>query len=79
MILTGFTPDELQLGFMAWRQLSVARRPHLDPKIRRWLGEWSLWDLACSPMCDKERALIRYGHYLGFVHAINLVNTPPGR
>jgi hypothetical protein len=62
----GFAPDELQLGYTAWTRLSESRRKHLSAGVRAWLGAWNLWDLACSPMDDKERRLIRYGHYLGW-------------
>lgn len=64
----GFTPDELQLGYTAWKALSESLRPRLAPSVRSWLAEWQLWDLACSPMDDNERRLIRYGHYLGWLH-----------
>ncbi|MCC6506369.1 MAG: hypothetical protein IT475_13095 [Aquimonas sp.] len=65
---TGFTPDELTLGYTEWKQLENERRKHLAPNVRQWLGQWNLWDLACSPMDDNERRQIRYGHYLGWWH-----------
>lgn len=62
----GFTPSELMLGYNDWKPLSEARLKHLLPDVRAWLHAWKRWDLACSPMDDNERRLIRYGHYLGW-------------
>lgn len=65
---TGFTPDELTLGYTEWSRLAKERRRNLAPEVLQWLGEWELWDLACSPMDDNNRRQIRYGHYLGWWH-----------
>lgn len=62
----GFKPSELRLGSEEWKSLSEERAPHLRPETREWLGSWEMWNLACSPMSDDERRLIRYGHYLGW-------------
>lgn len=43
--------------------------PTISPEDDEWLNAWELWDLACSPMQDEERKLIRYGHYLGWFAA----------
>ena len=64
--VTGFRPSELQLPFAEFSELTASSGEQLDPEWRRWLGDWSLWDLACSPMPDEERRLIRYGHSLGW-------------
>ncbi len=64
---TGFNGDELQLPYTQWKALIEARRKSLSPVVRRWLGEWTAWDLACSPMDDANRRQIRYGHYLGWI------------
>jgi hypothetical protein len=68
----GFTPDELTLGYTEWKRLVEKRRKQLAPEVRQWLGRWQSWDLACSPMDDNERRLIRYGHYLGWWHRESL-------
>ncbi len=44
-------------------------RETLTPEEQKWLKAWEMWDLACSPMDDKQRSLIRYGYYLGWTHA----------
>lgn len=62
----GFTRGELVLRSKAWRALVHSRQEHLHPSVREWLAAWNLWDLACSPMDDNERRMIRYGHYLGW-------------
>lgn len=62
----GFTPDELKLNYTEWTALVEQRRKHLSPGARLWLSDWSIWDLACSPMSDEERPMVRYGHYLGW-------------
>ena len=67
----GFNADELQLPFVAWKELSERRRASLSPEVRKWLGAWRLWDLACSPMSDDERRNIRYGHYMGWFERQN--------
>lgn len=61
-----FTRSELRLDYAAWTALAGARRPHLTEESRKWLAEWDAWDMACSPMDDAERRLIRYGHHLGW-------------
>lgn len=64
----GFTRDELLLDYAAWSDLSEHRKKHLSADAREWLGAWTLWDFACSPMDDSERRLLRYGHWLGWWH-----------
>lgn len=64
----GFTPEELKLGYIEWANLVESRRSSLHPEIMLWLSKWELWDLACSPMDDDARRMIRRGHYLGWWH-----------
>ena len=66
-----FSEFELKSTYSEFEQLLKHKK--LDNLDRRWLGDWKLWDLACSPMDDSERSLIRYGHYLGFY--CNLAST----
>lgn len=76
---TGFTPDELTLDYTTWSKLAKERRIYLAPNVRHWLGQWELWDLACSPMDDNERRHIRYGHYLGWWHRESLTPNATGK
>lgn len=59
------TREELTLGYLEFKKL-VAEKEFKNPDDIKWLHTWQLWDLACSPMTDSERSLIRYGHYLGW-------------
>ena len=59
-----FTPNELQLPYAEFKALADGRRGELDPTWREWLGQWDMWDLACSPMPDRERRALRYQHSL---------------
>ena len=73
---SGFSADELQLPFTKWKELSEGRRTYLAPEVRRWLGRWKAWDLACSPMNDDERRRIRYGHYMGWFERQDAAGSP---
>jgi hypothetical protein len=59
----GYTPAQLQLPYLAWK---VVEGTITDAHERAWLAAWKRWDLACSPMPDSERRLLRYGHWLGW-------------
>lgn len=61
-------PSELLLSYHEFNRVIKGRE--LDTNTKKWLGEWNSWDLACSPMDDKERSFIRYGHHLGFFRGI---------
>lgn len=63
---TGFTSTELLLGYHDWKELSEFRLPHLRKEVRQWFAAWQQWDIACSPMDDDERRVIRCGHYFGW-------------
>lgn len=62
----GLTPSLLHLGYEAWHQAIEELRPTLSNEDKEWLADWEMWDLACSPMDDNDRRLIRYGHRLGW-------------
>jgi hypothetical protein len=68
-VVSWIRPSELLLGYTEFNKAIKGRE--LDANTKRWLGEWSSWDLACSPMDDNERSFIRYGHYLGFFSSIS--------
>ena len=58
-------PSDILLPYTEFKLRMTEIKPlgkYLD-----WLNEWELWDLACSPMDDDERKLIRYGHFLGWM------------
>ncbi len=59
---------ELLLDYQSFK-LFTARPNKLRQDEQEWLGRWEAFDLATSPRDDKERSLIRYGHYMGWVHA----------
>lgn len=63
------TPGVLRLPYDEWVSWLREHRDGLNVDQLLWLAAWSKWDLACSPMDDEHRRQIRYGHYLGFVHA----------
>lgn len=68
-MLESFKPSELLSSYPEFKKISENRKKTLNKETKKWLKEWELWDLACSPMDDNERKLIRYGHYLGwFAH-----------
>ena len=64
-----FTQHELCLPYNKWNELQEGRRERLREDVCAWLDQWNAWDLACSPMSDEKRRLIRLGHYLGWFHA----------
>lgn len=64
-----FNSSTLVLPYSNWRESIHIVRDRLDPKDREWLGEWESLDLAQSPMEDDERRFMRYGHYIGWMHA----------
>lgn len=59
-------PSKLLLPYLEWKDYINNIKNELDKETLKWLKEWELWDLACSPMDDNERKLIRYGHHLGW-------------
>ena len=61
-----FKPSELLLSYPDFKKLSREREEKLHPKDKAWLYAWRFHDLAVSPMDDKERSQIRYGHYIGW-------------
>jgi len=58
-------PSDVLLPYSEFKTRMVELNP--VGKDREWLNEWESWDLACSPMDDNERKLIRYGHHLGWM------------
>lgn len=66
-----FRSSELILPSHEFRQIAQEKRKFLSSEDIEWLNAWESWDLACSPMDDKERRFIRYGHFLGWIDAIN--------
>ena len=58
-------PSDVMLSYTGFKSRMLEIKP--SGKYRDWLNEWENWDLACSPMDDNERKLIRYGHYLGWM------------
>lgn len=59
-----FTPDEVMTDFYKFKEICGNKK--LNREAMMWLNARKSWDLACSPMDDNERKLIRYGHYLGW-------------
>lgn len=66
-----FSPTELKLPYLEWNEIAPIPPPRdsMTPELAEWLWAWHWWDLACSPMPDNERRLIRRGHYLGWFDA----------
>lgn len=64
-------PSQLKLNYNEFRllMLKLKNEGKLNALDSEWLARWEAWNLACSPMDDSARGLIRFGHYLGFVHA----------
>jgi hypothetical protein len=69
-LLGGFSPSELLADYHEWEKGSRQAEPTLRPETKNWLYAWRMWDLACSPMDDNDRRRTRYGHYLGWHHAL---------
>jgi hypothetical protein len=67
-----FTPEEIILCFDEFKK--ICKLKVLNKNSQNWLNSWSLWDLSCSPMEDKDRRLIRYGHYLGWFGCNDYLN-----
>ena len=67
VFISGFRPSELKLDYTEWVDLVSNRE--LASDLKKWLYCWKAWDLACSPMDDDERRIVRYGHYLGWFDA----------
>lgn len=59
------TKNQLTLNYNEWEAL-LKSNPLQDTDDKRWLAAWNRYDLACSPMEDTQRSLLRYGHYLGW-------------
>lgn len=57
-------PTTLLLSYTEFKKYTDENE--ITGELRQWLNEWESWDLACSPMDDNERKLIRYGHFLGY-------------
>ncbi len=67
-VVIGFNYSQLTSDYSDWKNIVELSRKNLNNDMKEWLSSWELWDLACSPMSDEERKLIRYGHHLGWFH-----------
>lgn len=65
----------LRLNYTEWTRFVQENEATLSSEDKEWLRIWGGWDLACSPMDDEHRRLIRFGHYLGFTRR-TLKETP---
>ncbi len=69
-------PSVLKMDYLDFQCFCLNNRHRLSPEEQAWLNEWESWDLACSPMDDNERKLIRYGHRLGYNPAPGAAPAP---
>lgn len=65
--MSALTPSVVKSDYHAFKGWCLNHRDELTEDESKWLDSWEEWDLACSPMDDAQRCLIRYGHYLGWV------------
>jgi len=67
-IRQGLSVDELKQDYTEYKKMINTLRLYnlLSEDLRKWSYEWELLDLHTSPMEDKDRKLIRYGHYTGY-------------
>lgn len=61
-----FVPSVLKLDYNAFTDWTKINRSQLSAEDIAWLNAWESYDLACSPMDDDERRMIRMGHNLGW-------------
>lgn len=70
-----FKPSETRLPYDKWKKLIESIRHELCDDQLKWISAWESWDLAVGHhFTDEARALIRYGHYLGWHE--KLKNSP---
>lgn len=66
----GFKPSELGSSYKRWQRL--IKEKELSEDTQRWLYAWESYDFMNSPMRDKERRLLRQGHYVGWFNCFLL-------
>lgn len=57
-------PSQLSLPYGEFEEF--VKGATLSAEDHKWLGAWHQYDLACSPMDDDFRKIIRIGHYVGW-------------
>ena len=63
-----FDPGEFHYSTEGWAQIVKERRESLTPEWREWLHAWEILCAHCGYVMkgDKERAMVRYGHCIGW-------------